>query len=84
MFWLVFLFICTFLPLILFLFDPIKAEKASFHAGFSDVYHKCTENDHSSEHKVPICTHLYSPIAINGLIWHPSSTFRDSKDLQGA
>ena len=54
------------------------------HAGFPDVYPKCTEKDHSSEHKVPICTHLYSPIAINGLIWHLSSILRDSKDLQGA
>ena len=55
-----------------------------FHAGFSDVYPKYTENDHSSEHKVPICTNLYSTIAINGLIWHLSSILIDSKDLQGA
>nr|DAW52950.1 MAG TPA: hypothetical protein [Bacteriophage sp.] len=68
----------------MFLFDPIKPKKARFHAGFSDMYHKCIENDRSSEHKVSICTNLYSPIAINGLIWHLSSTLRDSKDLQGA
>lgn len=60
------------------------SKKARFHAGFSDVYTKYTENDHSSEHKVPICTNLYSPIARNGLIWHLSSTLRDSKDLQEA
>ena len=53
---------------VLFLFDPINAEKSRFHAGFPDVYPKYTENDHSSEHKVPICTHLYSPITTNGLI----------------
>jgi hypothetical protein len=67
----------------LFLFDQIKAEKPSVHAGFPDVYHKYTENDHSSEHKVPIRANMYSPIAINGLIWHLSSTIRDFKDLQG-
>lgn len=53
---------------ILFLFDQIKSEKPRIHAGFPDVYLKCIENDHSSEHKIPICTNLYSPIAINGLI----------------
>nr|DAZ02631.1 MAG TPA: hypothetical protein [Caudoviricetes sp.] len=68
----------------MFLFDPIKAEKARIHAGFPDVYPKCTENDHSSEYKVPIYTNLYFPIAINGLIWYLSNTLRDSKDLQGA
>nr|DAT26375.1 MAG TPA: hypothetical protein [Bacteriophage sp.] len=75
-----FSFYLYLLPIFLFLFDPIKAEKARIHAGFSDVYPKCTKNDHSSEHKVPICTHLYSPTTINGLIWHLSSTFRDSRD----
>ena len=29
----------------MFLFDPIKSEKPRFHAGFSDVYTKYTEND---------------------------------------
>nr|DAQ83682.1 MAG TPA: hypothetical protein [Caudoviricetes sp.] len=67
----------------MFLFSSIKSEKARIHAGFPDVYPKCTEKDHSSEHKVPICTHLYSPIAINGLIWHSRSTLRDSRDLVG-
>nr|DAG52614.1 MAG TPA: hypothetical protein [Caudoviricetes sp.] len=68
----------------MFLFDPIKAEKARIHAGFPDVYPKCIENDHSSEYKVPICTHLYSPITINRLIWHLNNTLRDSIDLIGA
>nr|DAT88125.1 MAG TPA: hypothetical protein [Caudoviricetes sp.] len=72
-----FSFYLYLLPLFLFLFDPIKAEKARFHAGFSDMYPKCTENDHSSDHKAPICTNLYFPSAINRLIWHLNNTLRD-------
>nr|DAK95347.1 MAG TPA: hypothetical protein [Caudoviricetes sp.] len=66
----------------MFFFDPIKSEKPRIHAGFPDMYHKCTENDHSSEYKVPIYANLYSPIAINGLILHLNNTLRDSKYLQ--
>nr|DAN21523.1 MAG TPA_asm: hypothetical protein [Bacteriophage sp.] len=65
----------------MFLFSSIKSEKARIHAGFPDVYPKCTENDHSSEYKVPIYAHPYSPIAINRLIWHLSSTLRDSRHI---
>nr|DAN11637.1 MAG TPA: hypothetical protein [Bacteriophage sp.] len=65
----------------LFLFNSIKPEKVRIHAVFPDVYLKCTENNHSSEHKVHICTHLYSPIVINGLIWHPNNILRDFRHL---